>query len=229
MTTITIHESKALYAALEDPEALKQGPVFLEKDGQPTAVLFSIEEYRKLTGERGADSWTQKMLAELQPEIEAFQRLLPELLKEHRGEWVAIHNGEVLEISPDHANMSHRLTKQGIRPLLIREIREKPRVVDLPHLERVPSWETFDEWRVEQLRQLDSERAAFARLLPNLLKTHSSQFVAVHAGQVVEADPDKPTLVRRIRELGYKAVYIHKVTRELRIIEAPAPEVIRRA
>mgnify|MGYP001600209941 CR=1 FL=1 len=137
MTTRVLSEPQAIYAALEDREALRRGPIFIERDGQTEAVLLSIERYRELADERGTDSWTQKMLAELQPEIEAYQRLLPELLKEHRGEWVAIHNGEVLEISPDPANMSHRLTKQGIRPLLIREIREKPRVIDIPSFEIV--------------------------------------------------------------------------------------------
>nr|MBI2904161.1 hypothetical protein [Chloroflexota bacterium] len=111
MTTIPIHESKAVYAALEDPEALKQGPVFLEKDGQPTAVLLSIEEYRKLAGTAEREDWVEKELAPIQPEIEAYQKMLPELLKEHRGKWVAIHNKKILEIGDNRAEMSHRLTK----------------------------------------------------------------------------------------------------------------------
>ncbi len=137
MTTIAIHEAKALYAALEDSEALKQGPIFLEKDGQPTAVLLSIEEYRKLAGTAEREDWVAKELAPIQPEIEAYQKLLPELLKEHQGQWVAIHNKKILEIGDNRAEMSHRLTKQGIHPLLIKRIEEKPRVLEIPSPELV--------------------------------------------------------------------------------------------
>jgi hypothetical protein len=65
--------------------------------------------------------------------------------------------------------------------------------------------------------------------LPQLLKAHPGQFVAVHAGKVVDSDSNKSALARRIREQGYKPVYIHTATSELRIVEAPAPEVVRRA
>ena len=40
-----------------------------------------------------------------------------------------------------------------------------------------------DKWRHEQ--------EAFRRLLPELLKTHRNQYVAIHAGKVVESGPDK--------------------------------------
>lgn len=137
MTTRIIREAKAIYSALQDKEALRRGPVFIEKDGQTEAVLLSIDRYRELVGESELDQWVKDQLAPLQPEIETFQKMLPELLKKHRGEWVAIHNGKVLEISPEHAEMSHRLTQQGLYPLLIRRIQEKPRILEAPSPEFV--------------------------------------------------------------------------------------------
>ena len=135
MTDRIVREAKALYAALEDKEALKRGPIFIEKDGQTEAVLLSIERYQELTGKSDFELWTEQQLAPLRPEIEAYQHLLPELLKEHEGEWVAIHNGKVLEISSNHTEMAHRLMQQGIYPLYIERIQKEPRVADIPHLD----------------------------------------------------------------------------------------------
>ncbi|MEK7278221.1 MAG: DUF5678 domain-containing protein [Chloroflexota bacterium] len=137
MTTIAIHESKALYAALEDPEALKQGPVFLEKDGQPTAVLLSMDEYRKLTGTSEREDWAAKELAPLQPEIEAYQKMLPELLKEHRGKWVAIHHGKVVAHDPSRAEVARLVVEKRYRPVYIEKVQDAERVFDMPHLERI--------------------------------------------------------------------------------------------
>ncbi len=124
MTTIAIHESKALYAALEDPEALKQGPVFLEKDGQPTAVLLSLEEYRKLTGTAKREDRVEKNLAPIISEKEAYQRMLPEVLKEHRGRGVAIHKGKVVALSADKEVVLREIAEKRYRPVYLERVQE---------------------------------------------------------------------------------------------------------
>src|SRR3972149_5207404 len=137
MTTIAIHETKALYAALEDPEMLKQGPVFLEKDGQPTAVLLSVEEYRKLAGKTKSDDWVEKELAPIRPEIDAYQKMLPELLKGHRGEWVAIHQGQVVSHDRSRTEVARFVVEKRYRPVYIEKVQEAERVFAMPPLERI--------------------------------------------------------------------------------------------
>ena len=46
-----------------------------------------------------------------------------------------------------------------------------------------------DKWR--------SEQRAFRRLLPEVLKTHRGQYVAIHQGQVVESGPVKSDVAGR--------------------------------
>lgn len=86
----------------------------------------------------------------------------------------------------------------------------------------------YDAWRKEQLQHLEPNRTAFQRLLPELEKTHSNQFVAIYQGELIDADPDRATLVQRTCSQGYRPAYIQKVTSEPRTVELPSPEEVWR-
>lgn len=227
MTTIAIHESKALYAALEDPEALKQGPVFLEKDGQPTAVLLSMEEYRKLTGTAEREDRIEKDLAPNRSEKEAYQKMLPELLKEHRGKWVAIHQGKVVALSADKESVLQEIAEKRYRLVYLQQVQEEPRTADIPHLELVDQRKPAT-WREEQLSLTQADHDAFLRLLPELLKDHRDEWVAIHQSQVVAFGGEFGELVEQLRARGYRRFYVQKVQESLRVIQLPL-EVISRA
>ena len=132
MSTRVIREPEALYAALEDTQALKQGPIFIEKDGHPQAVLLSIDEYRALTAQRDFDAWRQEQLHQTQADHEAFERMLPDLLKEHRGEWAAFHQGQVVGVGKDFRELVHKMRDGGYPTFYIQKIQTAPRVIELP-------------------------------------------------------------------------------------------------
>ncbi len=131
-----IREPQALYAVLEDKDALKHGPIFIEKDGRAEAVVLSIERYRELIGEAQPDIWIEQQLARLQPEIDAYQRMLPELLRARRGEWVAIHDGQIVASGPDRSEVIRLVQERRYDPVYIEHVQEQGRVMDTPHLER---------------------------------------------------------------------------------------------
>lgn len=59
------------------------------------------------------------------------------------------------------------------------------------------------------------EQAAYERLRESLLATHEGQYVAIHGGELVDADPDEMALVRRINKRYPDAVvHLRRVTRE---------------
>ncbi|MGQ0603676.1 MAG: DUF5678 domain-containing protein, partial [Anaerolineales bacterium] len=67
------------------------------------------------------------------PEFErnraAFQRLLPELLREHHGEWVAIVDEQPVQFGPDFQSVIVPLRERfGQRSAYVQEISETPRV-----------------------------------------------------------------------------------------------------
>jgi hypothetical protein len=68
-----------------------------------------------------------------------------------------------------------------------------------------------DKWRREQ--------RAFRQLLPELLRTHLGEFVAIHEGRVVESGVEKLDVARRAYErFGYIPIFISRV-----VADSPAP------
>ncbi len=77
-----------------------------------------------------------------------------------------------------------------------------------------------DKWRREQ--------QAFYRLLPELLRTHRDQFVAIHEDRVVESGADKLDVARRAyARFGYLPIFVSKVTeRPLMTTRIPSPRLV---
>jgi hypothetical protein len=78
-------------------------------------------------------------------------------------------------------------------------------------------------------QKLEAEAQAFERMHPQLVKQYLGQFVAVHEGQIADADVDFEALFLRLQErLGDVPVLIRPVgtepTPELR---APSPRLER--
>jgi hypothetical protein len=96
--------------------------------------------------------------------------------------------------------------------------------VKIDDYRRSVAWDEHEAWRQEQLGRLEHNRRAFQRLLPELLKTHTGQFVAIHQEKLVDADPDRAALIQRIRALGYHSVYIQRVISGPRLVELASPE-----
>lgn len=69
----------------------------------------------------------------------AFQRLLPELFKAHRGEWVAIVDEQPVEFGPDFSSVIVPVRQRfGQRPIYVHEVSEQPRIYKItsPHVRR---------------------------------------------------------------------------------------------
>ena len=73
------------------------------------------------------------------------------------------------------------------------------------------------------------EQQAFYRLLPELLRTHRDQYVAIHEGQVVESGPDKLEVARlAYSRFGYIPIFVSQVTeRPLKPFRIPSPRLVR--
>jgi hypothetical protein len=64
----------------------------------------------------------------------------------------------------------------------------------------------------------EREYRAFLQLQPQLLATHSGQFVAIHEGQVVDSHDDEIALALRVyAKYGYIQLHIG------RVVEQPSP------
>jgi len=70
----------------------------------------------------------------------------------------------------------------------------------------------------------ERERRAFLRLLPELLRTHRGQYVAIHGEQVVDSGPDDIALVRQVHaRVGYVPIHVALVTKLSRVERISGP------
>ena len=61
--------------------------------------------------------------------------------------------------------------------------------------------------------KFEREKAAFYRLLPDLLATHRGQYVAIHNEQVVDSGPDQVEVAMRVlNRIGSTDIYVHLVS-----------------
>jgi excisionase family DNA binding protein len=135
---ITVREPSAVYGVPLDEAVLAQGPVVLEREGRPVAALIAADEYRVFQGWRRSRSWREEQLAHFQSERVAFQRLLPELLKTHAGQFVAIHDSRMVDADTNEGELAWRVIGRGLKPVYIGEVRSEPRIYDVPSLEVIP-------------------------------------------------------------------------------------------
>lgn len=131
-----IREPNALYALLTDVSALEEEPIFVNI-GKTRAVLLSEARYLELTGRRMTDRQTAEMLEPLKPEIEAFEQLLPELLKEHEGKWVAIHGGQIVAMSQNKQEILDLIVVQRYEPVFFHRVQAGPRIGEITRIEGV--------------------------------------------------------------------------------------------
>ncbi|MBM4459645.1 MAG: type II toxin-antitoxin system Phd/YefM family antitoxin [Chloroflexi bacterium] len=129
-TTMTLKEAQAAYALTIETSQASQGPIFVEHEGRPVAVILSVEDY-----EQRSDAWQQEQLRRLEPNRSAFRRLLPELLKTHNGQFVAIYRGRLVDADPNRITLVRRTRSRGYRPVYIQKVTAEARIVEFPSLE----------------------------------------------------------------------------------------------
>ena len=68
-----------------------------------------------------------------------------------------------------------------------------------------------------------ADKAAFQKMLPELLKTHREKWVAIHKGQMVDSDTKPGELMYRIElKFGDEPVYIDEVLEAPRVYRIPS-------
>jgi hypothetical protein len=116
---------------------LDEGPVRVLRGEQTVGVLVPSEEYEEFqawreTRQRRAQM--QQVHEAFEREVAAFDRMLPELLQEHRDRVVAIHDGQVVEVGDSKEEVSERVHQRlGDVIVYVQRVSERPRVVKFPY------------------------------------------------------------------------------------------------
>jgi hypothetical protein len=76
----------------------------------------------------------------LAAEYDAFQQMLPELLKEHRGEYAAVHDGKVVGFGHDRAAVLTRAWQAAGNPMIyVERITDEPQALPRSGVVRRPA------------------------------------------------------------------------------------------
>jgi hypothetical protein len=134
---VVLKEPHAPYTLAIEEEALSREPFILERDGEPVAAVIPMAEYEAFRAWREARDREEKRRKDLEAfeqEQQAFERLKPELLRTHRGQWVAIYQGKVVEAGQDRSQvLDNFYSRFGYVPVYIQQVEEQPRIYKLPH------------------------------------------------------------------------------------------------
>lgn len=137
MKKLTLKESHAPYEISLDDALLTNDVVILEKDGQPVAALVPITEYTAFQSWREEERRRQAHQAEetaIEREHAAFERMLPELLKQYAGRAVAIYNGQVIDVGDDKMEVWERASQQlNGAPVYVQIVEYPLKVYKMPH------------------------------------------------------------------------------------------------
>jgi PHD/YefM family antitoxin component YafN of YafNO toxin-antitoxin module len=137
MKKLTLKEAQAPYNVALDDALLTDEVVILEKDGQPVAALVPVAEYSAFQTWREEERRRQARQAEeaaIEREHAAFERMLPELLKQYPGQAVAIYNGEVVAVGDAKMDLWSQVRQRlGPVPVYVQVVEYPPRVYKMPH------------------------------------------------------------------------------------------------
>jgi len=127
--TVSLKEAQATYSLSVDKADLGQGPIILEHEGEPVAAVVPIAEYREF------ETWRKRHIShppspddEWEQGRQAFERMRGELLKTHKGQFVAILNNQVVDADAEIGALASRVyARFGYRPIYMQKVTEQPR------------------------------------------------------------------------------------------------------
>ena len=124
--TVSLKEAQATYSLSLNKADLGQAPFILEHEGDPIAAVVPIAEYREFEAWRERKARTRAGSDEaFERERAAFERLKPELLKTHRGKFVAVVNEQVVGVDTDRVQLVLRVYDRfGYRPIYVQLVEE---------------------------------------------------------------------------------------------------------
>jgi PHD/YefM family antitoxin component YafN of YafNO toxin-antitoxin module len=115
-------------------------PVFVEDEGRPVAVLLPIELFRAWQRQLQIQDLPVPTPRSAEPssgferEKAAFERMKPELMKQHPGKCVAVVGGQVVEVGEDKIKVIEKVRERfGHVSMYVQWVTTQPRIYHFPH------------------------------------------------------------------------------------------------
>ena len=133
----TLREVGTPYTINPNDESLTSEPLLIRRNGEEWVVLaMRYEDYQRWLAQQPTPP---KRETDFERNRAAFQKLLPDLLKQHEGQWVAIVNEQAAAFAPSANKVLEKVSPLGDAPLYIQEVRAQPRIYKMTSRRIVPS------------------------------------------------------------------------------------------
>jgi hypothetical protein len=132
-----VREVAAPYTVISTDEGIGRDTIIIQRNGEPVAAILPYSLYQQLMIAHSGD-WRPPSMHDdpFVHERAAYERLLPELLKSHRDEWVGFVDEQPVAYGPDFSAVAGQLRRRfGLRPIYVRHITDARRVyrIESPH------------------------------------------------------------------------------------------------
>ena len=122
MTVQTLKEVNAPYTVNPEDDAVGRETILIRRNGEPVAAVLPYSEYATLIALKQAGD-----AAMFQQGHDDYLRLHPDLLNTHRGRWVAVWGGQVVDSDADHWALAERVYRHlGYRPIYMTQVGDQP-------------------------------------------------------------------------------------------------------
>ena len=131
MKTIELHEARTAHAITLEDLVQSSEPIVIEREGKPMVVVVPYALYQQLTAPPKSKEISHNEVFERNRA--AYDAMKAQLLKTHRGKWVAFHDGQFMDSDADDSALSERMhTKYGYGKLYIHLVEEPEHVYRVP-------------------------------------------------------------------------------------------------
>jgi len=108
MSVTVVKESSAGYTAEIERVKATGEPLVIEDDGKPLLIVLPYAEYDALIRQKQQERRKEYMEA-FERERAAFEKLKPQLLETHAGQYIAIHDGQVVDSDASDTELAKRV------------------------------------------------------------------------------------------------------------------------
>jgi hypothetical protein len=122
----TLREVRTPYTINPNDESLTSEPLLIRRNGEEWIVVaMRHEDYQRWLAQNPTPS---KHETDFERNRAAFKKLLPDLLKQHEGQWIAIVNEQAAAFATSANQVLEKVGALGDVPLYIQEVRAQPRI-----------------------------------------------------------------------------------------------------
>jgi len=129
---LVLKENQTTYTLAVEEDDLARQPIILKEHGREIAAIIPIKKYRVFEAWEKQQAKLQPSYPEFEAEKAAFEQLEPSLMATHKGKYVAVRGGQVVDSDKEKMRLIKRVyDKLGYGPMYVHKVGQPLRVAKI--------------------------------------------------------------------------------------------------